>query len=414
MNFNYFFRYLHLHEVGLIELLLAFYPIIGQYSWGMLHLNSLTLIVIDILIILLKRSRTRFDALLLIFILFCLFKQLLCFFISKSHPTMGSLFYDIVIVISIPIISSNIDPKRFIGSISWVTILCLLGILYHYSLFLSGRYEYINPLTLPFLEFDSTSRALDEISRPTSFFWEPASYAVFMIIPIFYYLYEKKYVISTILILSVFLSGSTNGIFFVFVLLLSRLIFTKFRFSYLIISILLIGITYYALYNYKGFEVGVKKMENTDYENNVRIANGPRLVSKMPIDHLLIGFPSPTVEKYLEGNHNINQVGLGFQVTKTGNKLLFVSDFWRILAHFGVIGLALLLICYFSKFRRCVALRPYIIVLLVSLFTQSLVLGLMWTFEWIFIISFVNLQKKRSIKDRSVLLFKKRAIGIKK
>lgn len=377
---------LHLHDVGVFELLVALYPIFSQYVWGVIHMDFAMFLILDG-IALFKNPRIKWFGPLTALIIFYALHEFIVFVGYTDMPTymIGDVMTVLIIAISIPIVASAVDYKKLVGSFHWVALLCLGGLIYHYQLIISNNISSIHPLTFPFFpDQEINSRAFEDIFRPTSFFWEPSSYATYMLIPLFLCLLEKNYVIGTIYALSIFLSSSTNGILFVAILLVGLILQGELKWSQKIILVLLAITLGYALFNSNWFTQGVDKIESTEIEGNQRIMNGPNLVAETPIEYLILGVDAANINDFLQKHPSINTGSLSFSYSGR----IFISDFWKVLVKYGIIGLFLVILMYVGILKKCKTLRPYIYVLIVALFSQSAVLGSIWGYEWVFILSY--------------------------
>lgn len=386
------FQSLHLNEIGLFELLVALYPIISQYEWGALHMNFVWLLILDVIAIL-KGTSVKWFKPLTVLLFFYAIHELVVFIGFTRMPMymIGDVLSSLIIAASIPIVASAVNFNKLVGSFQWVAIVCLGGMVYHYVLIISGSIGSVHPLTLPFFPAqDLSSRAFENIGRPTSFFWEPSSYATFMIIPMFLCLTERSFLVAIVYALSVFLSSSTNGIIFTVVLFLMFVLSGgNFRTNQKVLTaIVLVGLGY-VLFNSELFTQGVDKMENTEISGNQRISNGYNLLRATPGIYLVTGADAANVNDFLVKHPEIDKTKLTF--LGTGN--LFVSDFWRIWIKYGIFGLVLVLWMYLATYRRCKALRPYIVVLLIAFFSQSVVFGSIWGYQWIFMLGYMNYER---------------------
>lgn len=383
--------YLHLKDVGFIELLVAFYPLLGQYAYGRLYLEFAVLLAIDILLLFRgfsKREGSKYYRYkpLEIMMAFYLLHEIVVYF-AAGFPSymLGRMLTNIVVGFSVPIIASRIDINKLIGSLTWVSIMCAVGMVYHFLLLATGIGT-VNPLTLPFMpELDLSSRAFEDIYRPTSFFWEPASYATFITLIVFIYLREKKYVIAGIFALTVFLSTSTTGILYVFILLISFLLFGKIKADNKALITIFFVILALALFNVSEFSFGLEKLQNTELVGNQRLSNGPQLIKEMPLNDLVLGVPYANLNDYIMSDSSLHSGGL---VAHGESDEYFVSDFWYVLAKFGIVGIFLLIWIYYIAFKKCTPLKPYILTLTIGLFSQGIFLRSFWAYEWIFVLAF--------------------------
>ncbi len=391
---NRLFERLHLNSIGFFEILVALYPIISQYSFGVLHMNFVMLLFLDIMAVI-RNPKTKWFGPLTALIVFYSVHELIVylFFTDMPRYMVGDVLTSLIIAVSIPIVATAVHYEKLVGSFQWVALLCLGGLIYHYLLIMSGNLSSVHPLTLPFFpDLDLSSRAFEDIYRPTSFFWEPSSYATFMMIPLFFCLSERIFLLGTFYALSIFLSSSTNGIILSSFLFAGFFFIGNFKAYQKVIVAFLVIILSFSLFNSSLFTQGVDKIENTSLSSNQRIMNGPNLVSETPGQYLFFGADAPNIIDFLSKHPDINTSKLTF----LGSGGLFVSDFWRVLVKYGFFGLIPVLLMYFKAYKLCKEIRPYILVLLVALFSQSVVLGSSWGYEWIFIIAFIFAHERQN------------------
>lgn len=374
-------QYLDISKIGILEMLVALYPILMGYKYGMLRCDILCLLLMDVIAINKKRDVIQLNGLKYLSIFIVLHEIVLCVTMSSTPSYhINSILSYCVNFISLFIIIPAIDFSKLRSSIVIVAIISILGIIYHFLLLQLGHD--ISPIKIPFMpEMDTDTRLYDELDRPCSFFWEPQSFCNFLLVPLFYSLNEKKYAWTTIVVFAMFLSTSTTGIA---LSLLSIGIFastqklTRFqRFSIVIMGCVMV----YILLNADIFSAGVDKIEGTDYEKTSRLYNGPTLIANMPLVDLITGINSPNVtDYYMSGNVK------AFLIVKHDN--VYVSTFWLILAKYGVFGLLLYLNLFFDSVRRNKRLLVYIAPLFVALFTNPDAVGASFVFEFLIIYSF--------------------------
>ena len=193
-------------------------------------------------------------------------------------------------------------------------------------------------------------------------------------IPLFLCMLDRNFVLAAIFALSLFLSSSTNGIIFTAVLFAGFFFAGNFKVYQKVFVAILSIVLGFALLNSDLFSLGVDKIERTNFETNQRIMNGPNLVSVTPSEYLLWGADAPNINDFLKQHNEISTSNLIF----LANGNLFVSDFWRVWVKYGIIGLILVLLMYFKAFRLSKGIRPYLYVLCVALFSQSVVFGSAW------------------------------------
>ncbi|MBD5233357.1 MAG: hypothetical protein HDS65_04165 [Bacteroidales bacterium] len=373
------FRYLQLQKVGAFELFAALYPILSGYSYGPLHGNIIFILILAVWALFKKRK--HFKTLWLnVLIAFVLVHE---FFLMLLIPVPG---YFLNNTISIALISISILPicrainfEKFAGSLNWVAIMTIGGLVYQAMIVFAGGI--VTPLKLPFMPaMDATTRLYEEVVRPTSFFWEPASFVTFLMVPLFISLLRKTYVWSGIIILSMFLSTSSTGILMSFIILALYLMSQKVKMRTRIMVVVLgIGLAF-ALVKSSYFEAGINKIENTDIESNIRLMNGIYLFESMDAGELILGFKAPNVEDFAYMRH-VPLLGRG----------AFVPTFWLTWAKYGIFGLAILLTMYLSFIRADRTTLPYVVVLIIAMSFQSISFGSStFAYQLIFLYSYIN------------------------
>lgn len=378
-------EYFHLNNIGALELFFAFFPILSQYNWGSLY-GEIVALAIMVFISVFKGIRPFFFKPLLLFLIFFILHEIPI--VIGYNGNIYGFLQQIISMLAIFFIVPALRYDKLIGPLYLVGILSMGGLLYHYLLLVSGNLGDIHPITLPFLpELSSESRAMEVIVRPSSFFWEPASYVTYMMIPLFLSMHEKKYAMTFAIVFFNLLSGSTNGIFLSFAILLfyvlakSTRIFTK-------VMIVVAGIAMsYFFFNSDLFEQGVEKMENTEVDSNQRLHNGRALISAMPLQHIILGFPADNVTSYYRSDSRISSSTI-IPSRLSGN--VFVSDLWRVLAKFGIFGYILFWNIYLWFYKKDKSTRPYILTLIVAMISQSLFLGAFFTFQMMVLLTYVN------------------------
>ena len=192
---NKLLDYLHLRDLGGLELLMAFYPILVAYTIFGLPLGIVLSAVLTAYIFLSKSKKMRFhkNPIFIWAIFMALHDVLMLMVVDKGQGVfVNSLIGSIIYLAGTLVIGNIIDFRRFRGAINWISLLCIAGMVYHFMLVLRGMS--FSPIQLPFMpEQDATDRMFWEVDRPTSFFMEPQSYVSYMLIPLFLALEERKW-----------------------------------------------------------------------------------------------------------------------------------------------------------------------------------------------------------------------------
>lgn len=369
-------QYLSLDKLGFLEFLFAITPILIGYG-----LNGFPLSVLMYLILLVvaffkrKKHPARYAIFkpIVILLLYVLFHDfVLVAFLGKNF---NGLLSTILCLYSIIYIAPILENEKLKGSLNLVSVISILGLLFQYGLILLGHG--VHPIELPFLEM-AGNRLEGESLRPSSFFMEPAAYSAFMFVPMMVALKERHFLWLIILIFFVFMTGSTTGLLASFIMIAVFMMTQNLKKKYILIVLSIGVLMTFGLQNVSIFEVGMEKLQETDVETNVRISQGPYVVSTMNASEYIAGVFYNSALDYC------TQRAPG---TIFKNDAVFISSFWLILLIYGVIGLVLYLNVYWQIIRRAKFLLPLIGVLIAIMFSSSLAMGPGFAFTATFLIS---------------------------
>lgn len=378
-------NYLNLNHIGLLELVFSFYCILAGYNWGVIKGNLIFIILMAIIALYRKHNTSfRMKELAWVSIFVVLHELILMFAISGPGYMFNNTVSMALVCVSIFPISKALQYKKIVGSLNWISLLSIGGVIYHFFIIRNGGF--VTPISLPFLpELDTSSRLFEEGFRPTSFYAEPAAFVTFMMVPLFISLFERKFIWSGIIVFSMFLSTSTTGITMSILMLATYVLTQKVSIRYKVISTLLGMAFIYILFNGDIFSAGLDKINETDIETTSRVANGPAMVFNMPYKDLILGMPAANpYDYYISGGFSSSTI-----IVKEGS--IFCSTFWLVLAKFGVFGLLLYLSVYIKALTQSREILPFIIMLFVSMFFQGIAIGSSgFAFQIIFIYVFVN------------------------
>ena len=370
--------------VGGLEIMVALFPIVAGYSnWGMIW----SILMIIVALIRRNGSKMHFsDRYISLCFLYVIIHEIIVLLINGLETTMfHHLIATSLYLLAVIIVPYSIKYENLIPSLYLIAIIASIGLIFQFAEILAGRM--VTPIALPFLpKPDLDSRLWAELGRPSSFFWEPASFVTYMMIPLFITLIKKHIPLSFFFFFCIILSTSSNGIFLAPVMIIVYILTSKAKkTNKFLITVALAGMAMFFLQS-DLFDIGKDKIENTEFSENVRIANGPTLVSRMPAIDLIFGITETTVEKYLVKN----PTGLSLSHMDS----FFLSDFWYVMVVYGIIGLIFHLLVYFHLIKIEKSLMPYIAVLLIAHFTQSISFRSMYVYQMIFIWAYVMYNKK--------------------
>ena len=369
-------NYLQLNQVGGLELLFAFTPMLSGYGF-MGYPLSLLLLPILLLMAMKKRTGTRYEVfkpVMILLIYVAVHDLVLVLSLGKNFfGYINTLLY----LVSILYISPVLNLEKLKGSLNWACLVAIGGLLYQFTLVMAG--QEVRPLDIPFLEM-SEHRMEALTLRPSSFFMEPAAYTAFMFVPMALALIYRQYVWMGLLVFCVFLTGSTTGLLTSFIMIGVYALTQGLKKRYILLMFAIGAVMFYSLGKFSIFETGVKKLQETDVETNMRLAQGPYVVSTMEPGEYPFGvFYKGPYDYCLSRATNVH-----FYTEE-----VYMSTFWYMILVYGIVGLLLYLNVYWKLFRKSRLLLPLIVVLLALLFSSGYSLGSAFMFTTISMLAVV-------------------------
>lgn len=380
-----------LFNTGILELAFALYPIIAGYGYGSFQLSFGFLLILDVCLVRRPplRSKQSFNNIYQ-YLAFIVFHDVVWLFLMPSIPSyfVNSFIADVIYLVSIVIIVPHLDFEKLKNAIYIVSIVCIIGLLYHVILIMSG--QSIQPIKLPFMpDMNSQARLYSFLDRPTSFFWEPQSYTSFMLVPLFFSLYEKKMIYAFGIALSMILSTSTTGIFMALFMIGFFMITQKQKMRYRVLGLLaLAGLLYFLLFS-SFAEAGLEKLQSTDVEENNRTINGWLIAANMNVVDWVFGVPYANLQDAYEAGY----ITKDLIIYADGE--VFVSAFWLCLCCQGLIGLFFFMNIYWNIFINNKAVLPYLVCIVIALFSNPDILGAAYVFQ--LVIMYVFASKNRNL-----------------
>ena len=377
-------------RIGLLELLLAFYPILMLYQYGLLRFDVFVLIVMAI-VALRRRKGALKETTFYMLCMFVLIHDFIWLFVADGGPSQINNYISVFLTFaSIIIIVPAIEIDKLKDSFYLVALVVIGGLAYHLVQLTIGKT--ISPIRIPFFPNLGEESRFSEFyhDRPTSFFTEPGGAAAYLLVPLLFALREKRYVWSFVLGLFVLLTGSTNGVVLLVALFLVFFITQNNKLRYKITIVLVGAILGYFFMLNPIFDVGRNKISETTYETSSRLYNGPEIVMHMPFEDLILGMPFHTVDDYYVSG------GLhGAVLIEDIRGTYFVSTIWKIIIRYGFIGLLFFLLFYISVFKKGRQIWPYLATVLIAMISSSSLFNGTWAFQSILLLSLGNAWKTK-------------------
>lgn len=381
------FDYLHLREVGLLEITFALTPILMGFSMGDIPLSALMWVLLIVLVFF-KYGRLKYKIFkpLLYFIIYWFIHQIALLLIADVN--LNSIIVQIVYFAAVFTLSPSMNAEKLRGAMNWVAIISILGLLYQWSEIVRGNG--VHPLEIPGLTM--LENRMEDSFRPSSFYMEPAAYVSFMICPLALALVDKKYIWSVVIILSIFLTTSTTGIVLSFILVGASLLAGKARTGTIVLVVAMgVGLAY-TLVSLEEFEAGVEKLETTEVSTNIRLSQGPAVVGSMRPMEYIFGVPYSSAYNYCKAGRMTDVVYYGESV--------YMSTFWDMILCFGVVGLLLYLFVYYKLFKTSRVIWPMLFCLLATMFSDpdSIKTNYIYKLTFMLVIAYNDVFKMKAFK----------------
>lgn len=378
-------------DVGMLEMLFALTPMLSGFSLGGFPMSVLIWIIL-IMVVLIKKKGGRLEKFkpLTLFIVYWLVHNL---FVSVTdNVNLNGIIQQVLMFLAFYLMCPILRINKLRGSLNWVALVSIVGLLYQWTILVAGGL--VHPLGIPGLSM-SEARMEILLSRPSSFFMEPAAYVAFMLCPLALSLIDRKYVWSSVMVLSIFLTTSTTGLVLSFVLLGVSLFGVEKgkKLSNISLLILVAAGLFYALIHFEAFETGVEKIENTDAETNIRLSQGPYVVSTMQPAEYLFGAPYATAYTYCKSGRAPNVVMYGESV--------YTSTFWTCLLLYGIVGLILYLNIYYNILKRSKITMPLVVSLVLVMFSSEYWIGVHFIYTLTFLLVLVKSDRLISFQKQN-------------
>lgn len=274
----------------LIMWLIPLYPIMFMYMIGPVQLGLIIYTPL-LLVMLAQKKKLKVDPTYRLLCLALLLDEILQLVLPYTNPT--TIFHvmvpQVVFMITIICASNYLKLKDIMTPYMVISVIYIMGLFYQvYQLFVLRI-----PITKPILLFPNliaeTNVVSEEILRPMSFFVEPQAFATWTVIFLIIMIEKKKYWLSALATISILLSGSTEGLVLTAVIWLLYIMFFKSKFWVKLIVIIGIIVMVNQYLTMEIFSVGLNKVTETEYEENIRLVQGFRMLGQLDLTGWLFG-----------------------------------------------------------------------------------------------------------------------------
>lgn len=359
--------YLNIRQAGGIELFFSTLLILSAYNFNGIPLQVILWCLLFVLLLAKKKCKKNVFLPLVFLAIYIIVHDFVYLFIANGN--VNAFIMQIVYFGCMMMAINVFDINRLKGAMNLIAIISMIGLLYQWDVIASGGG--IHPIQIPFLDIDK-SRLETLTVRPSSFFMEPAAYVEFMYIPLIFSLIDKKFLWSAIIIISEFLTTSTTGVLTSFIMLIAYVFTQKVSLRMRLFTLLLGCAMLFSLAHFNAFKGSIEKLDNTDVETNMRLSQGPYVVSTMTLDEMVFGASYSSAYQYC-------RAGRAPYVTFYDDEV-FMSTTWKLILIYGFIGLFLYLSFYYKLVRGKRETIPLVVCLVAVMFSSGYGIG----------VSFVN------------------------
>lgn len=354
--------YLNIRQAGGIELFFSTLLILSGYSFNGVPLKVVLWCLLFVLLLTKKKHKKTVFRPLVILIVYFLVHDFVYLYNANGNV---NVFVMQIVYFGCMMMAINVfDINRLKGSLNVVAIISMVGLLYQWGIIAAGGD--VHPIQIPFL-YMAESRLESLSIRPSSFFMEPAAYVEFMYIPLIFSLLDRKFVWTAIIILSEFLTTSTTGLLTSFIMLIVYVFTQKVGLKIRFFTLLLGGTMFFSLTHLEAFKGSTEKLDNTDVETNMRLSQGPYVVSTMTPGEMVCGASYRSAYQYCRAGR------APFVVFY--DKEVFMSTTWKLILIYGFIGLFLYLLFYYKLARGNRETIPLVVCLVAVMFSSGYGVG---------------------------------------
>lgn len=389
-------------ESSKIEYYLPFFLLLSQYKVGVISLGAIGLIILAGIRLVKNGGRiplvkTNSVTLLLIYVLVRDCINILFHVNEISTIFNKTLEYLVIYLLSIYVTDTEFHEDRLYSAWKVAGILFMGGLVYQ-MLMVYGLGRSVSPISI----FPGYVLRSEEISlRPSSFFAEPASFVCAMLPLEYLALKRTDYKWAFFTTLSIIATTSTVGIVLSAVLwglaLVQMKISTAKKFALIVIG----GIGVWVIVNAIVFDASLLKLSDAlsgGSTVNSRIICGFDTIRTMDIFQWIFGTTYNNSTEYINERMGAFSITSPVHVYMAAHGHIFLNTFCQIIFNYGLIGLFLYLRIFYSRFKSNeYELKPYLVMVLVSIFAQSKFLNSIFFMELMLLLLYDNKRRDEKV-----------------
>jgi hypothetical protein len=371
-------------NVPLIEMFLPLYLILSQYSYGFLDVGMILMMIVSMRYLFVKKQWYICKPMLTFFVYMMTHDTLKMLFMNNiTSFYVNSILSNCITFLIIILVSTNLNEEKLYNVWKVTGIIVITGIFYH-SVLVYGLGKPVLPIKVLPIPLEKKLVWQTRYFRPRSFFSEPAAYVIYILPLLFLAIKRNKILFAGIITISIFLSTSTTGLIMSFFVWLYYLIkkgkSLKYKriviFSFIVIFLLM-------LTNLSIFNDTIKKYENTKIRGNKRLTLGYDIFLGTQNIHKIFGVPHASIyEHYFSDEISINS---GY---------IYINTISYVLILYGIFGALLYVNIFYKLFRYGEKeVRPYLLLVFLSIFGQSIFFNSYFTMQFIFLFGLSTYKK---------------------
>ena len=363
-----------------IEMFLPFYLLLSQYEIGIVNLGNYGLLSIAIMQLFEHNFRIQFvklDSITLMFVYLVVNDFIKLFFnIDNAQTVLNYIIeYSVLYILSIYVARVQFNEETLYKSSKIAGGLFVVGL--GIQLF---QVTILNTPVSPISIIPGYSLREGLVSfRPSSFFSEPALFATNLMPLLFLTLKHKDFLFASLTTLAVVASTSTVGAILSFVLWIFFLIQVKMsRKSKALLAIAFLIVIVIILFS-SVFQSSLLKLEEVLKGRSTvesRIINGFEIIKTLNWNQWIWGNRYHLSSEYISDNLNNFSADSTIHLYIKTNSRIFMNSFSLIIFRYGIIGLLLFLSVLYKRLKRKnYQAKPFLIMIMVSIFGQSIFLN---------------------------------------
>lgn len=367
-----------------IEYYLPFYSVLAFYKIGPLPASTIGLIIVLLLVARNNHGivKIKKNSWYLVFFAYIVLRDVLRFLIGYDdiQTQLNRLIeYVIVFLVVLAICSEGFNEDKLYKSWKIAGLIFSIGLIYQlFQIYVLG--QRVTPISIiPGYDIRPNGIAL-LVSRPSSFFAEPASFVNAMIPLEFMALRRKEFKIATVVSLIIISSTSTVGIVLSAILWWTALWRKEAKAKTKVISILSIIVIIYVFSNFSIFDSSASKL--------LQVAEGGSTFGSRVITSFEIVHAENLVQKIIGTEYNdvnsfISQHSSQFSSDSVVNMYwnggrgnVFLNTFGQLMLRYGIVGLILFLMPLLQYLKSSTyQAKPFVIMVIAAIFGQSMLLN---------------------------------------